>query len=209
MPPDALPLSRRTAVVMLDTRVPDLVNLARRWDATDQPMKHNVSTTLWTQFLNLKYACAHGYSLIFSQLVGHGCRHPLWGQRHPSYCKLAAVEAGMGLLGGDDKELKAYLLPLMDELEASKAKLAHALPPSAKLPAARSTLRMRSPRDTAPFVFFFFFILVRAACALLAVCAVLATAAEDAPASAMFCDRYADTSSNPALPERRSFARSL
>jgi hypothetical protein len=71
--------------------VPDLVRLARRWDATDQPMKHNVSTTLWTQFLNLKYACAHGYSLIFYQLVGHGCRHPLWGQRHPSYCKLAAV----------------------------------------------------------------------------------------------------------------------
>ena len=91
MPPDALPMSRRTAVVMMDTRVPDLVNLARRWDATDQPMKHNVSTTLWTQFLNLKYACAHGYSLIFYQLVGHGCRHPLWGQRHPSYCKLAAV----------------------------------------------------------------------------------------------------------------------
>ena len=91
MPPDALPMARRTAVVMLDTRVPDLVRLARRWDATDQPMKHNVSTTLWTQFLNLKYACAHGYSLIFYQLVGHGCRHPLWGQRHPSYCKLAAV----------------------------------------------------------------------------------------------------------------------
>ena len=45
---------------MMDTRVPDLVNLARRWDATDQPMKHNVSTTLWTQFLNLKYACARG-----------------------------------------------------------------------------------------------------------------------------------------------------
>ena len=34
MPPDALPMARRTAVVMLDTRVPDLVNLARRWDAT-------------------------------------------------------------------------------------------------------------------------------------------------------------------------------
>ena len=92
MPPDALPMSRRTAVVMMDTRVPDLVNLARRWDATDQPMKHNaLDSAVGAQFLNLKYACAHGYSLIFYQLVGHGCRHPLWGQRHPSYCKLAAV----------------------------------------------------------------------------------------------------------------------
>jgi hypothetical protein len=40
---------------------------------------------------NIRWACAHGYALYFLRLAGGGCLHPSWGQRHPSYCKLAAV----------------------------------------------------------------------------------------------------------------------
>ena len=40
---------------------------------------------------NVKWACAHGYAVYFLRLVGEGCTHPLWGRRHPSYCKLAAM----------------------------------------------------------------------------------------------------------------------
>ena len=41
--------------------------------------------------LNRAYACAHGYALIFYQMSGNSCTHATLGERHPSYCKLAAV----------------------------------------------------------------------------------------------------------------------
>ena len=40
-----------------------------------------------------RYACAHGYTLLYYRLAREGCEHPLWGARHPSYCKLAAIAA--------------------------------------------------------------------------------------------------------------------
>ena len=40
-----------------------------------------------------RYACAHGYTLLYYRLARDGCEHPLWGARHPSYCKLAALAA--------------------------------------------------------------------------------------------------------------------
>lgn len=46
---------------------------------------------------NVKWACAWGYSLYFLRLVGGGCSHPLWGARHPSYCKLSAVAHALSL----------------------------------------------------------------------------------------------------------------
>ena len=42
-----------------------------------------------------RYACAHGYTLLYYRLAQEGCEHPLWGARHPSYCKLAAIAAAL------------------------------------------------------------------------------------------------------------------
>jgi hypothetical protein len=39
----------------------------------------------------MRYACRHGYTLLFYLLRTPGCVHPLWGTRHPSYCKLTAI----------------------------------------------------------------------------------------------------------------------
>merc|ERR1740130_632577 len=79
------------ALVMMDTREPDtLIELAT---APSISLKYNVSTLHFAYFLNLKYACAHGYTLLYYRLMRDGCEHPLWGARHPSYCKLAALAA--------------------------------------------------------------------------------------------------------------------
>ena len=81
------------ALVMMDTRTPErLVELA---SAPKISLKYNVSTILLTHYLNLRYACTHGYSLLFYRLTSEGCEHPRWGARHPSYCKLAAVAAAL------------------------------------------------------------------------------------------------------------------
>uniref|UniRef100_A0A7S4BR63 Nucleotide-diphospho-sugar transferase domain-containing protein n=1 Tax=Chrysotila carterae TaxID=13221 RepID=A0A7S4BR63_CHRCT len=56
-----------------------------------ETLKHNLTATMMTYFLNLKYACLNGYQLIFYRLITEGCVHPRWGWRHPSYCKLCAI----------------------------------------------------------------------------------------------------------------------
>ena len=85
--------SNTVALVMMDTRTPEgLVELA---SAPKISLKYNVSTILLTHYLNLRYACTHGYSLLFYRLTSEGCEHPRWGTRHPSYCKLAAVAAAL------------------------------------------------------------------------------------------------------------------
>ena len=52
------------------------------------------STPSHTQFafeINRRYACDHGYDLLYLRMKDSVCRHPVLGERHPSYCKLAAV----------------------------------------------------------------------------------------------------------------------
>jgi len=41
--------------------------------------------------LNRRYACAHGYHLLYLRMKGESCSHVSYGTRHPSYCKLAAI----------------------------------------------------------------------------------------------------------------------
>ena len=82
------------ALVMMDTRMPDaLMELA---SAPEVSLKYNVSTVHLTYYLNLKYACTHGYALLFYQLTSEGCEHPLWGHRHPSYCKSVPLQRVLG-----------------------------------------------------------------------------------------------------------------
>jgi hypothetical protein len=45
--------------------------------------------------LNRRYACRHGYSVLYLQMRSQLCEHPSLGLRHPSYCKLAAVADGL------------------------------------------------------------------------------------------------------------------
>jgi len=41
--------------------------------------------------LNRRYACAHGYDLLYLRMLNATCVHEEYGERHASYCKLAAV----------------------------------------------------------------------------------------------------------------------
>ena len=74
-----------TALLMQDTRAP-----------VPQPTEA-LSYVHMAFYVNARYALRHGYSLLFLQLRaaagtdGAGCVHPLFGARHPSYCKLAAL----------------------------------------------------------------------------------------------------------------------
>ena len=74
-----------TALLMQDTRAP----VPRPTEA--------LSYVHMAFYVNARYALRHGYSLLFLQLRpaagadGAGCVHPLFGARHPSYCKLAAL----------------------------------------------------------------------------------------------------------------------
>lgn len=72
-----------TAILMVDTGAPSLA-------LSDTP-PHAQYQGL-TSWLNRRYAHEHGYTFLYYQLSErYGCRHPRWGVRHPSYCKLAAV----------------------------------------------------------------------------------------------------------------------
>ena len=51
-------------------------------------------TSFFAYFLNLQFCRQHRAQCLFYHLQsddGGGCKHPRWGRRHPSYCKLAAV----------------------------------------------------------------------------------------------------------------------
>ena len=77
-----------TAILMADTGSPDFA----RSNAAGTPYMKYVSLTAW---LNAQYARRHGYRFLFFQYVEHGCAHVIWGMRHPSYCKLAAIAAAL------------------------------------------------------------------------------------------------------------------
>ena len=80
-----------TAILMMDTRDPSEMPTLLG-DASFSMRKHmNVTTFFLTHYLNLRYARAHGYDLLFFRMVGRQCQHARWGARHPSYCKLSAV----------------------------------------------------------------------------------------------------------------------
>ena len=88
----AVPDAGTVAVLMADTREPDL----RRWLEEHKRNELGLDeqarlVTMLTAYLNGKWACQHGYELLFYRLLRGGCAHPVWGERHPSYCKLTAI----------------------------------------------------------------------------------------------------------------------
>ena len=82
----------RVRLVMADTRAPRLQRVAhgsmQLRDLDAEP--HQVAL-----YANIKWACLHGYELRFHHVQGGGCAHRVWGRRHPSYCKLAAVASAL------------------------------------------------------------------------------------------------------------------
>ena len=77
---------------MMDNRRPDLNSWAQQHGRNELTLVIQARlVTMLTAYLNTRYACRHGYELLFYKLVETGCMHPLWGTRHPSYCKLAAI----------------------------------------------------------------------------------------------------------------------
>ena len=71
-----------TALVMMDTRPAQI--------AADSPAS-NLDYPQLAFELNRGYACRHGYDLLYLRMQSATCEHELLGERHPSYCKLAAV----------------------------------------------------------------------------------------------------------------------
>ena len=89
--------------------------------------------------INACYARRHGYRLLFLQLREAGCRHPAYGARHPSYCKLAAVGEALA---------RGYLTVLW--LDSDAALQAHHLP----LPALLARYRGPPTSNSTPSIFF-------------------------------------------------------
>ena len=90
----------RVAIVMMDTRPPDLGRFGAGGAANFS--LNNLTITDLTHHLNEAYARAHGYDLLFLQLSSAGCEHAVWGARHPSYCKLAALAEALSPSRGYD-----------------------------------------------------------------------------------------------------------
>ena len=64
-----------TAILMMDTRDPSEMPTLLG-DASFSMRKHmNVTTFFLTHYLNLRYARAHGYDLLFFRMVGRQCQH--------------------------------------------------------------------------------------------------------------------------------------
>lgn len=74
------------AILMVDTTAPVLARAT-------QPGAPFLAFQALSAWLNWQYAKRHGYTLLYLLLVEPGCRHPRWGWRHPSYCKLPAIGA--------------------------------------------------------------------------------------------------------------------
>ena len=93
------------AIVMMDSRRPEMkMGLTRHNKQEMTTQAQGRLLTLFTYYLNFKYACRHGYKLLFYKLASTdcdgrrcvtGCTHPIWGERHPSYCKLSAIAAAL------------------------------------------------------------------------------------------------------------------
>ena len=62
----------RVVIVMMDTR------------AAVAAHTRTPSHAQLTFELNRRYACKHGYHLLYLQMRGPTCQHPLLGERHPS-----------------------------------------------------------------------------------------------------------------------------
>jgi hypothetical protein len=82
----AAPLTS-VVIVMMDTR-PALPAAAQGW-------RHLHYQQLAFE-LNRAYACAHNYDMLYLHMRRPTCSHPALGERHPSYCKLAAVAEALG-----------------------------------------------------------------------------------------------------------------
>ena len=84
------------ALVMMDTRDPHAAATAIA--QPDYKLRRNSSIYyLLTYYLNLRYAERHGYEIIYYRMDEKECQHPLWGARHPSYCKLTAIAHTLAL----------------------------------------------------------------------------------------------------------------
>ncbi len=84
------------ALVMMDTRDPHAA--ATSIAQPDYKLRRNASVYhLLTYYLNLRYAERHGYEIIYYRMDEKECQHPLWGARHPSYCKLTAIAHTLAL----------------------------------------------------------------------------------------------------------------
>ena len=71
----------QVAVLMSDTHAP-------------LPLPSKVAAlhfTALSALVNAHYACSHGYDLLYLRLTEATCQHHVYGQRHPSYCKLPAI----------------------------------------------------------------------------------------------------------------------
>lgn len=95
-------MGKGVAIVMMDNRPPDLGLWLRQYGGTQELTLDSQAqlVTMLTAYLNMRYACRHGYTLLFYLLHQPNCVHPLWGARHPSYCKLTAI--GEALSAGYD-----------------------------------------------------------------------------------------------------------
>jgi len=69
-------------LVMMDTR-PALVVPGTRASNVEYPQL--------AFELNRRYACVQGYDLLYLHMGSPTCAHEDYGERHPSYCKLAAI----------------------------------------------------------------------------------------------------------------------
>lgn len=75
-------MSASIVLVMMDTR-PALLAAGTRASRVDYPQL--------AFELNRRYACEHGYSILYLQMLSPTCVHEDYGERHPSYCKLTAI----------------------------------------------------------------------------------------------------------------------
>ena len=85
MPPRIMPT---TAILMVDTNSP---KVAMHGDVHDLLRTQGMQYQALAAWINQYYARRHGYALIYYKLAEFGCRHVIWGSRHPSYCKLPAI----------------------------------------------------------------------------------------------------------------------
>ena len=87
---------QEVALVMMDTRDPHAA--ATAIVQPDYKLRRNASVYyLLTYYLNLRYAERHDYEIIYYRMDEKECQHPLWGARHPSYCKLTAIAHTLAL----------------------------------------------------------------------------------------------------------------
>ena len=77
-----------TVLLMADTRVPSLPTAT---SAASAFSLKNLTAHGLAFYLNLKHACLHREEFLYFHLASSACHHPLWGERHPSYCKLPAI----------------------------------------------------------------------------------------------------------------------